>query len=113
MGMQSSAVGGPVPVLAHRFAAASVVLTLAAVAVAVALPGVVAGSAGPLVGVIVRYSAQAGAESAERAVTRLGGSVGRSLGIIGAFTARVPAPALGRCGTRPGWRRSRLTRRCG
>jgi hypothetical protein len=49
---------------------------------------------GPMVGVIVRFDAATGAEAAQRAITRLGGSVDRSLGIIHAFAARLPERAV-------------------
>jgi serine protease AprX len=64
--------------------------TMSGAAAAAANPGP---AAGPSVPVIVRY-APTGAQSAESAVHRAGGTIGLRLGIIDAFAAKVPLGTL-------------------
>ncbi len=71
---------------------------LVAPAVAAARP---AHTAAPTVPVIVRHD---GTGAAEAAVTRAGGTIGQHLDLVGAFTAELPAAALGAVSVAPGVR---------
>ena len=73
-------------------AAASAVPTAAQAEPAVASGP--AATAGPMIGVIVRYDPATGPAPARRAVDGMGGTLGRDLDIIDGFAAVVPADAV-------------------